>query len=68
MDVAVVEKVDTSIEPETRRISSEMGEPTINEVDWDVFFGRCNGKLSPEILNKLVYAHAVAQSIERKEP
>jgi len=58
----MVEQID-----ETRRIASEMGEPALTETDWDVFFGRRNGTLSPEASNKIIFAYTVAQSIVRKD-
>jgi len=44
----MAEQIDPRIEPETRRIASEMGMPVVTDAQWDVFFGRRIGVLSDD--------------------
>lgn len=59
------ERVDPRIEPETRRIASEMGIPTLTDVEWDIFFGRSAGTLSLQASNKMIAAYTAAESLAR---
>ncbi|WP_092300328.1 hypothetical protein [Bradyrhizobium sp. Ghvi] len=63
----MVEQIDPRIEPATRRIASEMGMPVLTDAEWDVFFGRRIGVLSPQASNKMIAAYAAAQAIARRE-
>ena len=63
----MAEQIDPRIEPETRRIASEMGMPVLTDAEWDVFFGRRIGSLSLQASNKMISAYSAAQAISRKE-
>lgn len=63
----MAEQINPRIEPETRRIASEMGMPMVTDAEWDVFFGRRIGKLSLQASNKMIAAYTAAQAISRKE-
>ncbi|MGT2434921.1 hypothetical protein ACU4GH_02625 [Bradyrhizobium betae] len=63
----MADEIDPRIEPETRRIASEMGMPVLTDAEWDIFFGRRIGALSRQTSNKMIAAYAAAQSIARRE-
>lgn len=61
------EQIDPRIEPETRRIASEMGMPMLSDLEWGIFFGRSAGTVSLEASNKMIAAYTVAESLARYE-
>lgn len=63
----MAEQIDPRIEPETRRIASEMGMPVVTDAQWDVFFGRRIGVLSRQASSKMIAAYAAAQAIARND-
>lgn len=56
--------IDCSLEGKTREIALAMEGPQPNDHDWDIFFMRAGGGMSPDIDKKMQLAHTIAKNLK----